>query len=66
MTESWHDSFVERLDDTYAGLDNAQIDAGGHPECGDEYCAGYPDCGTCRDLRNADRQRYETTGGSER
>jgi hypothetical protein len=44
-------------------LDNAQIDANGHPECGDEYCAGFPDCPGCRGLREADRQSYETIDG---
>ncbi len=42
----------------------AQIDTDGHLECGDKYCAGYPDCGTCRDLRQAERQRYETTASA--
>ena len=40
-------------------LDNAPHDEDGHPVCGDEYCPGFPDCSTCRDLRQAEWLRYE-------
>lgn len=45
-------------------LDNAQINADGNPECGDQYCPGPADCPDCRALRDADRQRYESNGNA--
>jgi uncharacterized OB-fold protein len=42
-------------------LNNAQHDADGHPECGDEYCPGFPDCPACSQLRDQDWLRHETT-----